>query len=455
MTATPMVNSPYDLEMLMALVDRRVPDPRAQFRDQYVGITEITANNPADICPIDGISDVNFNLPIRYTTRATANPLPKFDDRIIYAMSTGKLPANVERKLCILTTDQNQIQTLLPRPTMEVPNSNTSIPRVFGSKETKTQLYVNTKTEYLLKIIQARENTDLMHVIDTGRLAIATPTLAPLQAIKFKYVIYSQSTTFLDKLKIKLSSELTTIGVSPAIIGTITGKTQDRKGVTKQYNSGDVRILLITDAAMEGVDLRRTAMVILAEPVWTKSKYDQIIGRGVRDSSGERLKKSDYDDIVKRIEEKWKTIVEPLEAERQTVNVKILASASRRASQPGMTALQTELSDIDARILQSIADKTAIITYVDNFRGGNLSTISTLSSTLQHQYSDILIEELDFCQIPATVDCMTLILSYSTDIAGITKYSIDTYKYNAMRVKNSEINIFTETMLRPLFITYP
>jgi superfamily II DNA or RNA helicase len=456
MTATPMVNSPYDLEMLMALVDRRVPDPRAQFRDQYVGITEITANNPADICPIDGISDVNFNLPIRYTTRATANPLPKFDDRIIYAMSTGKLPANVERKLCILTTDQNQIQTLLPRPTMEVPNSNTSIPRSFGSNETKTQLYVNTKTEYLLKIIQARENTDLRHVIDTGSLATATPTLAPLQGIKFKYVIYSQSTTFLDKLKTELSSELISIGVSPAIIGTITGKTEDRKEVTKQYNSGAVRILLITDAAMEGVDLRRTAMVILAEPVWTKSKYDQIIGRGVRDSSGERLKKSDYDDIVKRIDENWKTIVEPLDAERQTVNAKIaqllLASASRRTSPRGMTALQTELSDIDARILQSIADKTAIITYVDAFRGGILYPISTLPP---NPYSDILIEELDFCRIPATVDCMTLILSYSTVVQGREKYSIDTYKYNAMRVKNSEINIFTNTMLRPLFITYP
>jgi hypothetical protein len=465
MTATPMVNSPYDLEMLMALVDRRDPEPRAQFRDQYVGITEITANNPADICPIDGISDVDFNLPIRYTTRATADngeQQAKFGDRIIHAMSIGNLPANVERKLCILTTDQNQIQTLLPRPTMEVPNSNTSIPRVFGSKETKTPLYVNTKTEYLLKIIQARENTDLRHVIDTGSLATATPTLVPLQGqgIKFKYVIYSQSTTFLDKLKLRLKSELTNIGVSPDIIGTITGKTQDRKGVTKQYNSGAVRILLITDAAMEGVDLRRTAMVILAEPVWTKSKYDQIIGRGVRDSSGERLKKSDYDDIVKRIEEMGKTIVEPLQAKRQIVvdeiidkNAQLLIGrTSKRVLQNDITKLQKQILDIDDSILQSNLVKDYIIAYVDAFRGGNLYPISALPP---NPYSDILIEELDFCQIPATVDCMTLILSYSTDIGGRTKYSIDTYKYNAMRVKNSEINIFTETMLRGFFIPYP
>ena len=41
-------------------------------------------------------------------------------------------------------------------------------------------------------------------------------------------------------------------------------------------------------------------MVILAEPVWTKAKYDQIIGRGVRDSSGERLKDSDYE-IIKGV----------------------------------------------------------------------------------------------------------------------------------------------------------
>ena len=466
MTATPIVNTPYDIEMLLALVDRRLPDNKTDFKLNYSG-TLTTHADLTDICPAGGISDVNFSLNPTYDrTPNNANNTvairTKFGDRIIYAMPVGNLPVSRERKLCITSPDFSLLEALAARPTQEMENMSTSVAKSFGSREINTPAYSTTKISAIIQIIKTRENTPSFDLINERDLF--TGAYVPPASIKFKYVIYSQSTKFLEKLRRDLITGLG-LGMNPNIIDSITGNTTDRQGVTKRYNIGDVRILLITDAAMEGVDLRRTAMVLLAEPVWTKAKYDQIKGRGIRTLSGLRLKPADRTLIDKKIEEKRTELEVEYNDKLQTENimlnkemVKFSASSSHRIA----AKIQAEIDGIVTRItnlqvLKSRFDQNRLeaITALDQFQVGNLTPAAILIN-YGTPYSVVLKEELDFCEIPATIDCMTIVLSYSIPIGGgRIKYSIDTYKYNAMRVKNSENNFFTRNMLQLNFIPYP
>lgn len=480
MTATPIVNTPYDIEMLLALVDRRLPDNKTDFKLNYSG-TLTTPADLTDICPVQGISDVNFSLNPTYSrppnnVNDTVAIRTKFGDRIIYAMPVGNLPVSRERKLCILSQDRGLLEALALRPSQEMENMSTSVAKSFGSSEINTPAYSTTKISTIIQIIKTRENTPSLDLINERDLF--TGVYAHPASIKFKYVIYSQSTKFLEKLRRDLITGLG-LGMNANIIDSITGDTTDRQGVTKRYNIGDVRILLITDAAMEGVDLRRTAMVLLAEPVWTKAKYDQIKGRGIRTLSGLRLKPADRAIVNKRIDEKRAELeaeyIDRLRQENDTLNKEMakLSSHSHSSSGRGSTRIaaantlkiQAEIKDIQQRItnlytLKHVFDQNRIeaITALDKFQQDNINPAGVLINSIsQHTpYSVILKEELDFCEIPATIDCMTIVLSYSIPIVGgRIKYSIDTYKYNAMRVKNSENNFFTRNMLQLNFIPYP
>jgi SNF2 family DNA or RNA helicase len=70
-----------------------------------------------------------------------------------------------------------------------------------------------------------------------------------------------------------------------------TGEMSDKKKkeAVAAYNNGDVKILLISGAGAEGLDLKGTKMVQVLEPHWNKARIDQAIGRAVRYQSHEHL----------------------------------------------------------------------------------------------------------------------------------------------------------------------
>jgi SNF2 family DNA or RNA helicase len=83
----------------------------------------------------------------------------------------------------------------------------------------------------------------------------------------------------LDRAKIKYA----------VIMGSINEKS--RKEYVNAYNRGDVKVLLISAAGSEGIDLKGTSHVILMEPNWNKATDDQIIGRADRYKSHVHLPK--------------------------------------------------------------------------------------------------------------------------------------------------------------------
>ena len=55
-----------------------------------------------------------------------------------------------------------------------------------------------------------------------------------------------------------------------------------RDYAVSEYNSNKIKVLLISKAGGEGLDLKNTTGIILMNPSWNESANKQIIGRGVR-----------------------------------------------------------------------------------------------------------------------------------------------------------------------------
>jgi superfamily II DNA/RNA helicase len=55
-----------------------------------------------------------------------------------------------------------------------------------------------------------------------------------------------------------------------------------RKKYVDDYNSGKTKIIIITAAGAEGLDLKGTRSIIVIDPHWNEARTNQIIGRGIR-----------------------------------------------------------------------------------------------------------------------------------------------------------------------------
>lgn len=76
---------------------------------------------------------------------------------------------------------------------------------------------------------------------------------------------------------------------------TITGGTNNEKinYIVNNYNSGKYKVLLITSAGSESLDLKNTRSVHIMEPHWNESKITQVIGRAIRYKSHSTLPESE------------------------------------------------------------------------------------------------------------------------------------------------------------------
>jgi superfamily II DNA or RNA helicase len=62
-----------------------------------------------------------------------------------------------------------------------------------------------------------------------------------------------------------------------------------RNQVVKNYNGGKTKVILLSSAGGEGLDLKGTKLIQVLEPHWNKEKINQVIGRGVRYKSHTHL----------------------------------------------------------------------------------------------------------------------------------------------------------------------
>lgn len=78
-----------------------------------------------------------------------------------------------------------------------------------------------------------------------------------------------------------LKNKLAVQGIEAKMyVGGLSAET--KQGLVDDYNSGRIRVLLLSDAGKEGLDLKETSEVHIMEPQWNEDKVQQIIGRAVR-----------------------------------------------------------------------------------------------------------------------------------------------------------------------------
>tara|TARA_Y100000389_G_scaffold140512_1_gene138384 strand:+ start:955 stop:2673 length:1719 start_codon:yes stop_codon:yes gene_type:complete len=104
-------------------------------------------------------------------------------------------------------------------------------------------------------------------------------------ANKGKVVIYSTWLKFGIDL---ISEKLRNLGIDYGIVSGAVSK-EDRMNIVKNYNDDKLRVMLITSAGAEGLDLKETSAIVILEPFWHQSRIEQVIGRGVRYKSHANL----------------------------------------------------------------------------------------------------------------------------------------------------------------------
>ena len=100
-----------------------------------------------------------------------------------------------------------------------------------------------------------------------------------------KFLIYS---FWLKAGLVRIAELLRARGV-PCDLFTGEMSAAEKSQAVRRYNAGQVRVLLISDAGKEGLDLKGTSEVHVMEPGWNEDKIQQVIGRAVRYGSHDAL----------------------------------------------------------------------------------------------------------------------------------------------------------------------
>ncbi len=66
-------------------------------------------------------------------------------------------------------------------------------------------------------------------------------------------------------------------------------KDKERKKMVEDYNQGKVKVLIVSSAGGEGLDLKGTRQVHILEPHWNEAKIQQVVGRAARYKSHAHL----------------------------------------------------------------------------------------------------------------------------------------------------------------------
>ena len=143
--------------------------------------------------------------------------------------------------------------------------------------------------DIVFKYPDAFYNAQRRIVNTLGKNYYSTKIKAILDKLEEKSIIY---TNWLDFGVNPIKNFLKTNNISYEVFtGNLSLK--QRKKIVEDFNNGDFKVLIITKAGGEGLDLKGVRNVIVLDPVWHDSGLKQIIGRAVRYLSHAHLPKDE------------------------------------------------------------------------------------------------------------------------------------------------------------------
>jgi SNF2 family DNA or RNA helicase len=231
LTATPIINNPFDISNLIAMIDGTEPMSKNDF----------------------GVMIKNEEYFKKYFSCKISMFSPSDDEIVEF------YPKSIEKDVYIpMSSSYEKKYDKLQNDIGENINIGKKNLKVFynglrrGSNKLEDTEY-SKKIEWIVNKIADSDNKD-------------------------KFVVYSN---FLDAgIKI-LARELYSKKISfKTIEGSLSKK--KRNEVVEKYNANEFKVLLISKAGGEGLDLKETSHVILMEPNWNEAGNKQVIGRAVR-----------------------------------------------------------------------------------------------------------------------------------------------------------------------------
>jgi len=256
LSATPLVNSPYDIVKPVNILKQKyeLPNELSEFDKKFISATGKPQNTEEFK---EAVKDI-FSINIKTNTN-------KYNRDNSYAKITmiEKPVKMVEQQLRLYLSIQDE---MLSNTNMKLLN----LPKHIIPKQLNSFL---SQTRQLSNVIK-------------GNMSIMTNKMKELSthlinnAKTQKTIVYSNFISAglqpLVKLINKTNHDLN--------IELFTGKQSNalKREIVRQYNLDEINVLCISSAGAEGLDLKGTREIHIMEPHWNQMRIDQVIGRGWR-----------------------------------------------------------------------------------------------------------------------------------------------------------------------------
>lgn len=295
LTGTPIRNEPSELVPILKAIaaDRDIPRTGKEFDRRFIDRQKVT---PGFLGRLFGKKEeVIENLKNRSKLKAI------LEGRVDYHPTTGAFPGVEEEHVDVdMTPQQTEMYNgLLNSYPVVAHKVRRNLP---PSKQESAQLNAfmsgvrqvsNNPRSYDTRL-QNMPGDDVDHSPKMTRMVEEIKSRA--EDPDFRGLIYSN---YLDSGIIPVSRKLSSMGISNAVFTGDIGDTE-RRQIVEGFNKGKLKVLLISGAGAEGLDLRGVQLVQLMEPHWNNPRLDQVIGRAVRYGSHAHLPKEKQKVTVQR-----------------------------------------------------------------------------------------------------------------------------------------------------------
>lgn len=281
-TATPIVNSPFDLAPLYALVsnERTLPLRKKQFLEEFsVSPTNVISHRLKLESTWQNLVSVYLQ-----TDPADEEYFPTFS----ITVHTSKM-SDSQFSVYQIAEESNK-EKLQNAVDLEGNINETALVKL-NSFLSQTRQLCNSVQKQFPDLPFKQTSPKLVEIVNYVKKH-------PKPAIIFSHFLESG----IDVLAKILGNE----GLSFAVIsGQTSSKTSE---FVKNYNEGSLDVLLLSVAGSEGLDLKGTRQIHVVDQPWTDTRLKQVIGRGIRYKSHTHLPKAQqHVDVVQWIATKSKT----------------------------------------------------------------------------------------------------------------------------------------------------
>ncbi len=248
LTATPVVNGPSDMISLLAMINGTDPMKEKDF-------DKMLADNPRSVIDM-------FKCKVSFYERGeeVKEKYPERKDKNVFLKMS---PEYYEKYTRVQT---QELDPYLQQIFKNIYNSTSDLTRFYNGVRRASN---NLEQENSPKV-----NWIMKKINKTGK--------------KHKFVVFSHFIEAGSKLLIR---RLLADDVPFAYIdGTMNMRA--REEAVRLYNENKIKVLIISKAGGEGLDLKGTREIVLMEPSWNETTVDQVIGRGIRYESHEHLSPS-------------------------------------------------------------------------------------------------------------------------------------------------------------------